>query len=163
MHCVQAIQNVFANIGQVAALVIDNQGQPLTEISHPCIFCSLMTANPSSRQACANSWQEFARNPESESGFLTCHAGLNYSCAAIQSGGQTIAYLLAGQFFAVPRETIPHNHLMRRLVKEHNLPIEALSRAFFQIPILDETKRAQALLDIIKEIDYLSSPELPVI
>ena len=29
--------------------------------------------------------------------------------------------------------------------------------------IPDETKRAQALLDIIKEIDYLSSPELPVI
>jgi hypothetical protein len=29
--------------------------------------------------------------------------------------------------------------------------------------IPDETKRAQALLDIIKEIDYLSSPELPTI
>jgi hypothetical protein len=29
--------------------------------------------------------------------------------------------------------------------------------------ITDETKRAQALLDIIKEIDYLSSPEQPVI
>jgi hypothetical protein len=29
--------------------------------------------------------------------------------------------------------------------------------------IPDETKRAQALLDIIKEIDYLSSPELPII
>ncbi len=29
--------------------------------------------------------------------------------------------------------------------------------------IADETKRAQALLDIIKEIDYLSSPEQPII
>ena len=29
--------------------------------------------------------------------------------------------------------------------------------------IPDETKRAQALLDIIKEIDYLSSPEQPII
>ena len=145
VHCVQAIQNVFANIGQVAAMVVDSQGQPLTEISHPCLFCSLMTANPASRQACEGSWQEFARNPVSENGFLTCHAGLHYSCAPIQSGGQTIAYLLAGQFFAVPRETIPHNHLMRQLVKAYNLPIEALSTAFFQIPILDETKRAQVL------------------
>jgi hypothetical protein len=29
--------------------------------------------------------------------------------------------------------------------------------------ITDETKRAQALLDIIKEIDYLSSPGMPII
>ena len=151
VHCIQAIQNVFADIGQIAALVIDSQGRPLTETSHPCPFCSLLAANPSSRQACAASWEEFARNPLpnpltnplADHGFLTCHAGLNYTCAAITAGGQTLGYLLAGQFYADPPETNQHNRLMRQLVREHDLPIEELAAASTQIPILDEAKRIQ--------------------
>jgi excisionase family DNA binding protein len=145
VHCIQAIQNVFADIGQVAALVIDSQGKAVTENSHPCLFCSLMLANPSTRPECEASWQEIARSPERKDGFFTCHAGLNYTCAAIVSGGQTIGYLLAGQFIANKQETNMHNRLMRQLVKTHQLPIEAISAASSRIPILDETKRAQVL------------------
>ena len=38
-HCVQAIQDLFADVSQVGAHVIDLQGEPLTQPSHPCGFC----------------------------------------------------------------------------------------------------------------------------
>jgi excisionase family DNA binding protein len=153
VHCIQALQNVFADIGQVAALVIDASGQPLTEVSDPCAFCRLMMTHPSGHTACLESWKEIALQPESESGFYTCHAGLNYTRAAIQMDGQVAAYLLAGQFFTRPEsggftqtpDNNAYNRQMRTLVKEHNLPVAELSSAALQIPVLDETKIVQVL------------------
>src|SRR5437868_3489636 len=42
IHCLQMIQNVFAEIAGVAAITIGPEGEPLTEFSNPCTFCKLI-------------------------------------------------------------------------------------------------------------------------
>ncbi|HEY9087881.1 MAG TPA: helix-turn-helix domain-containing protein, partial [Anaerolineaceae bacterium] len=41
-HCVQTIQNLFSEMGQVSALVVDMQGRLLTEVSSPCALCRML-------------------------------------------------------------------------------------------------------------------------
>ena len=61
-HCVQTIQDLFAEVSQISALVIDMQGSPLTEVSHPTRFCQMLLSSPSGKNACRASWQSFARD-----------------------------------------------------------------------------------------------------
>ncbi|GAP13331.1 protein containg DNA binding domain, excisionase family [Longilinea arvoryzae] len=99
-HCVQTIQSLFSAIGQVGALVIDNQGKPLTEPSTPCSFCALVQSTPQGRTACGQSWQQFSVAGEGE--MLTCHAGLQYSRAPILDNSERIGWFLAGPFQPAP-------------------------------------------------------------
>ena len=46
VHCIQSIQNVFAQIAEVGAVTTDRHGQPITEISHCTQFCKLMLPQP---------------------------------------------------------------------------------------------------------------------
>ena len=39
VHCLQVIQDVFAEMSNVGSLTADPEGQPLTEISNSCEFC----------------------------------------------------------------------------------------------------------------------------
>ncbi len=76
-HCVQTIQDLFAEISQISAVVIDMQGSPLTQISHPTRFCQMLLSSPSGENACRTSWQSFARDSVAIDGaqgarFFTC-------------------------------------------------------------------------------------------
>ena len=42
LHCMQPVQNVFAEIAEVGAVTTDTNGQPLTQISNSCDFCKLI-------------------------------------------------------------------------------------------------------------------------
>lgn len=65
-HCLQVIQDVFAEILDVGSLTTDLDGQPLTEISNSCEFCDLILESPSGREACIQSWRRLAQTPKSD-------------------------------------------------------------------------------------------------
>ena len=60
LHCIQVIQEVFAEILDVGAVTTDVEGRPASEISNSCDFCNLILDSSSGRQACMDSWK--ARN-----------------------------------------------------------------------------------------------------
>lgn len=99
-HCVQTIQTLFTGMGQVGALVVNNEGQPLTEPSTLCHFCLLVQSSPAGSAACRQSWQRFAAAGDNEA--LVCHAGLQYARAPISDNGERIGWFLAGPFQPVP-------------------------------------------------------------
>jgi excisionase family DNA binding protein len=146
-HCVQAIQDVFAEIGQVASIAFDPGGQPLTEMSQPCAFCKLVQADPGCRAACQNSWKEIASQAADVRGqsVYTCHAGLNYTAAPITVNGQAIGFLVAGQFYAHAPELTDHNRRMRGLAQAYNIPVQTLSQVASQVPVLEEPKLSQVM------------------
>jgi ligand-binding sensor protein len=147
-HCVQTIQDLFAEISQISAVVIDMQGNPLTEISFPTRFCQMLMSSVNGKSACVSSWQSFAHASASTSGgkFFTCQAGLHYTGAPIFDNDVQIGLFLAGQFYWQPPEPREERERIRRLSTEYNLPFEDLLAAGGEIPVIDPKRHAQVEL-----------------
>lgn len=143
VHCVQTIQDLFSEVSQVSALVVDVEGEALTQVSHPCAFCQMILDSPSGGQACRRSWRSFARQVGKNKGYLTCHAGLQYLVAPIHDEGVPVGWFLAGQFYAQMPEPAQQTAAVKNLAMQHNLPEEALLKAARNIPVLEPARQAQ--------------------
>ncbi len=147
-HCVQTIQDLFAEISQISAVVIDMQGNPLTQISRPTRLCQMLLSSPSGANACRSSWQSFARDSIAVNGaqgakFFTCQAGLQYVGAPIFDKDQQIGLFLAGQFYWQVPDPREEAERIRRLAGAHQLPIEELQAAEHEIPVIDPAQHAR--------------------
>lgn len=143
IHCVQTIQDLFSEISQIGALVIDGEGNPLTQISHPCAFCQALSASPTGLEACRESWQTFARHSASGSKYFTCHAGLQYIGAPLADKGEQAGLFLAGPFYWRAPDPGEEAARVRRLASNHNLLQEALQQAAGVIPVIDPALHAR--------------------
>ena len=143
VHCIQSIQNVFAQIAEVGAVTTDRHGQPITEISHCTQFCKLMLGSPTGKQACVESWERLAENPDEGPRFAHCHAGLQYARGCIKVGNIPTAMIVAGQFYLKPADPEEETIRLRRLATVHGIDHQELVKASLEIPILDEKKEAQ--------------------
>jgi len=143
IHCIQPIQDVFAEIAQVSSLTTAPDGSPLTKMSSPCRFCSLILATGSGRQACVASWRKLAAQSDHRPQFVTCHAGLHYARARIEIGGQLKAMVIAGQFYASRPNPAEEESRLRSLAQTHNIDVITLRDAAREIPVVDERKESQ--------------------
>ena len=152
-HCVQTIQDLFAEVSQISALVVDMQGNPLTQISHPTRFCQMVQSSPAGEKMSRSSFQSFAERsqPFQEgdgtlapgSRFFTCEAGLQYIGAPIFDKDAQIGLFLAGQFYwqqPDPREEIER---IRRIATECRLPLAELQAAAREIPVIDPSQHTR--------------------
>jgi excisionase family DNA binding protein len=143
ISCIQPIQDVFADIAQVSSLTTSPDGSPLTKMSSPCRFCTLILATGSGRQACVASWQKLGTQPDKRPKFVTCHAGLHYARARIEINGQLKAMVIAGQFYADTPDRQEELNRVKSLAQLHGIDIAALSDAAREIPVVDDRKEAQ--------------------
>jgi excisionase family DNA binding protein len=146
LQCVQAVQDVFAEIAQVGSVTTDAEGQPLTDISNACRFCRLILASPSGRKACIASWRQLAQESEGRPRFVHCHAGLQYARAAIQidgEGSQLNAMLIAGQFYSETPDAAEESLRVEALAEAHGLDRRALAAAASELPVLDLRMQSQ--------------------
>jgi excisionase family DNA binding protein len=98
LHCIQAIQDVFADLAGVGALTTVPDGEALTTISNGCRFCALIHSSPAGRAACRAEWAGLAAQSTPEPHVAVCHAGLSYLYGRIDVAGQPAAMLVGGQF-----------------------------------------------------------------
>ena len=57
LHCMQPVQDVFAEIAEVGSVTAGVDGRPLTRVSNSCDFCKLIMGSEDGRQACIESWR----------------------------------------------------------------------------------------------------------
>ncbi len=146
-HCVQTIQDLFAEVSQLSAVVINMQGEPLTENSHPTRFCKILLASLTGQNACRASWQTFARDSAEVDGkagakFFTCQAGLQYIGAPVYDRDTQIGLFLTGQFYWQPPEPREEAERIRRIAVTHNLPLNELQAAAREIPVIAPERHA---------------------
>lgn len=98
LHCIQAIQDVFANLAGVGALTTAPDGSALTRISSGCRFCALIQSSPSGQAACRAEWASLAARSQAAPHAAICHAGLSYLYGRIDIAGRPAAMLVGGQF-----------------------------------------------------------------
>jgi excisionase family DNA binding protein len=143
LHCIQPIQQVFAEIAQVGSITTAPSGRPLTEMTNACRFCQTVLASDSGRRACVASWRGLAKQSEQRPAFVSCHAGLQYARARIEMDGKLSAMLIAGQFYAQPPDADEEAARLRRLAAAHGLDARALAEAAKSLPVLGERRRSQ--------------------
>jgi ligand-binding sensor protein len=138
LHCVQSIQQVFAEIAQVGSLTTSATGEPLTAISNSCKFCDLIIESEGGRRACIASWRKLASQSDKRPNFVKCHAGLDYARARIEVEGQLVAMVIAGQFYVAPPEPSKEKERVNGLAESFGIDANALAEAAKEIHILDD-------------------------
>lgn len=141
IRCIQTIQNLFSDISQLSSLVVDMQGNPLTNISYPCAFCSRIVSSPSGRKACQESWRLIAADCQAKTQVLSCHAGLNYAAAPIFDNGVQIGAFITGQYYSLPPDRYEESERVKRVASLYHLPLESLNDAILSIPVLTAERR----------------------
>jgi len=143
LHCMQPVQDVFAEIAEVGAVTTDKGGNALTRVSNSCDFCKLIMGSDTGREACGQSWQRLVAQADAAPEFTTCHAGLQYARARIEVQGELIAILISGQFYIekpIPEE---EERRIQLLAQKYRINEDLLFQASKQISALDERKVSQ--------------------
>lgn len=138
LHCVQAIQDVFADLAGVSALTTAADGAALTTVSNGCRFCALLQSSPAGRAACRAEWAGLAARSQSEPTTATCHAGLSYLYGRIDSAGRPAAMLVGGQF-RQPASRVD----IAALAARYDLPVAALAATLAEVPLQDDAAVAR--------------------
>ncbi len=143
LHCVQPIQDVFAEIAEVGSVLTDKNGQPLTKVSNSCDFCKLILGSEEGRRGCIESWQKLAQPQGLSPEFIPCHAGLKYTRAPIRVQGELIAILIAGQFHTHAPDPKDEVARIRKLAERYQINFNLLTQAADSTPMLDKRKKSQ--------------------
>lgn len=141
LHCMQPMQDVFAEIAGVGSVITDMGGMPLTRISHSCDFCKLVLGSSEGRQSCFTSWREVVAQPVADPGFVRCHAGLHYTTGHIKANGEVVASLIAGQFYEEKPDLLEERERVRALAKRYDITPDLLEQAAQSIPVCDEERQ----------------------
>ena len=136
VHCVQTIQDLFSEVSQIGAVVVDINGEPVTEVSHLCSFCQLILSSPSGAAACRASWRTIAGSASSGQ-YTSCHAGLLYTHAPILEKKEKVGSYLIGQFLLKEYEPGEAAAQAKQLAAKYGLPKEALQQALSTVPVVD--------------------------
>lgn len=160
LHCMQPVQDVFAEIAEIGAVTTSPDGEPLTRISNACSFCKLILDSEKGRQACISSWKKLADQKDATPDFVSCHAGLQYARAAIEVRGNLIAMLVAGQVHARPPRPKEEGARIRQLAEAYSIDPSLLEKAAREVTTLDDRKLAQLtgwLEDVAQTFEQISA------
>lgn len=134
--CIQAIQNLYVELALVGAIILDDKGHPITEVSRPCDFCRLILASTSGKKACEQSWIDMAMKDGQE--WNTCHAGLYYRRAPIvNDDGKIAAYFISGQFYLSTQDEEEKNRFVQQLAHKYQINEAILLNTIQTIKVCD--------------------------
>lgn len=160
VHCMQPVQDVFAEIAQIGSVTTDKEGIPITKISNACDFCKLILGSEEGRQACHQSWKQLVDQKENEPEFTTCHAGLKYARARIEMDDELIAILITGQFYLEDPNPEEVEERLQRLSSKYHIDLNILKLAAQKITVLDSRHIPQIsrwLKKVAKTFEQISS------
>jgi excisionase family DNA binding protein len=158
--CLQNIQDGFAEAVDVASLVIDLEGTPLTKVSNGCSFCRLGWSSEEFRRRCSASWASLAPVEEERPQVHLCHAGIGYAVAPVQVHGERVGLVVGGQFWSERPDQERVQATAERLAVECGLPAPALIEAMESVPVFGEervflmTKLLATIADTLSEIGF---------
>ncbi len=144
LHCVQNVQDVFAEALDVAAVTTDLNGNPLTRISHTCPFCDLILSAPEGRRRCMETWKASAAAAAREPTAKACHAGLSCMGALVRVGGNPVAVFSACQFVLAGREGVPEaDESVRQLARDLGIDEGTLVALRRSVPVLADAEASR--------------------
>lgn len=154
--CVQAIQDVFSEACETAAITISTDGTSLTDLSFPCEFCRQIVSTTEGRRRCQVSWQTLARRQSASNRCDKCHAGLAYLCEPVEIDGSPAAFILAGQLATEPFSSDDQIVGIRQLAHTCHIDTPELIAAAQQVPVRTQ-EDVERISRLIKRTSYVLS------
>jgi excisionase family DNA binding protein len=142
-HCVQTIQDLFSDVSQIGAYLIDKDGEPVTQMSGPRAFCQVIMSSPAGLANCRACRKEFLEKSAAGGKYFTCHAGLNHVGAPVQVKGERIGLFLVGPFYWQAADPHEQSERVRRLAIQYDLPEGDLQEAARVVPVIAPDRQAQ--------------------
>lgn len=129
IHCVQTIQNLFTSVSQCSALIIDQDGKQVTQISQPGPVCDLLLSSDAGRELCQEAWQRIAKEASGRSELFTCYAGLKYFGSVILNQNKKQGVFLAGEFYPTDSDAEYEKEILRQTARECGIDEQAMIAA----------------------------------
>lgn len=145
LPCLQAMQELFSEAAGVAAIIVDQQGQPLTDVTNCCPFCKLILSSDAGRLRCIRSWATLADGAAGAPRMHHCHAGLGYARVTIHVESAPLATVIAGQVVADTDATLSQSQDLAELAEACALPLPSLREAYATVYRLDHDRQAKML------------------
>lgn len=136
-HCVQTIQDLYCEVGQISALVVDLQGRPLTQVSHPSPLYEALIESASAQQAFAADWAAMASGLLNGSRFFNDHTGMCHAAIAIHDKDKPAAIFLSGQFYWHPPAAPEQAERVRKLAAAHSVDEATLAEAAAAVQVIE--------------------------
>lgn len=133
LSCIEAIQAVFAQARDVAAVTTDRDGHPITGVSNGCDFCALVLTSEKGRERCAAAWSDASGDPQ------PCHAGLLVAAAPVRIDGRVVAKAVACQFRAHDNGAAGSALELNHVAAEMGLDAPQLQQAAAAVHIVSRT------------------------
>jgi excisionase family DNA binding protein len=143
IHCMQTIQDLFSDVSQIPAMIIDMDGSPITRMSNPCAFCQALTENPVGLKSCRESWRSFASRSKDGSKFFTCHAGMQYVGAPVTDKNGQVGVFLIGQFYWNPPDQREEGERIRRLAQSSAISTGSLAETAKTLQVIPPEQHTQ--------------------
>jgi excisionase family DNA binding protein len=141
--CVQLIQNTFADALGVMLVITDMDGQPVTEVSHPCGLFKVISQNPGALQTCLASWRGLGLALELEPKFTPTHLGLLCARGLIRVGTELKGMVIVGG--VAPKNWPPGPDEVRAIAAEFGVKPETLATHLREVFYLDENEQTRIL------------------
>lgn len=148
-NVLQEIQDKFSEATGMGAVIVDVEGNPITNPSNFTSFCNYVRSNSKGLTRCMACDDQNGRRAveNKEAVVYLCHTGLTDLAAPIIVEGQYIGAFLAGQVVQAREDGVAKAEMFRR-VGDLSLDKEALSQLFDQVAVVPEN-RIHAAADLI--------------
>jgi len=131
VHCLQAIQDLFSAVSEFPAVLVNLQGEPITNSSEVCQFCQFVSTDPVASEKCQASRRGFAEEAAHGSRHFVCHAGLHYAGVPVKQSEKIIGLLLGRGYRRQGNND--ENNRFNRVTLSH-IPQEQLQAAYQTAP-----------------------------
>lgn len=146
IHCLQTIQDLFSSVSHYSAVIIDQKGQQVTQISQPGPICQLLLTTAKGREICEDSWRKIAELAQGRQEIFTIHAGLKYFGSVIQTQNQKRGVFLAGEFYLDSIDVDTEKKNLLETGRFCGIDEQEMIRAYHQVPHLSPAEQQHLAL-----------------
>ncbi len=139
------MQDVFAQALDVAVVVTDMAGAPITSYANSCQFCDLILSTAAGRQRCQACWADVSQHTRQRSTIYRCHAGLCYTRGLIEVDGRAVGIVVAGQFALASASQAGRDPVLRDVSQACAIPLASLIAAYPTVHSLDDHQANKVL------------------
>ncbi len=143
LECVQLIQDTYADALEVMLVITDMEGNPMTEVSHPCGLFTALSTIPNALQKCLENWRGMAHTIDLEPKFMPSHLGLLCARGLVRVGVELKGMLVVGGI--APHNWPPTPEQVEGMAAEFGVTSDTLTAHLAEVYYLDETEQAKTL------------------
>lgn len=143
LECVQLILDTFADSLGVMLVVTDMDGNPISEVSHPCGLFAAINTVPNAVPKCVESWRTLGAKIDLEPKFTPSHLGLLCARGLIRVGIELKGMVIIGGI--APDDWPPTPAQLQAIATEFGVSPETLKPHLDEVYYLSNTERAEIL------------------